>query len=109
MLPRIVGFVVPPLRENVDSFADEAITALLDIEPSARWTELFLIQCGALASQLSLAEVRIEGSEILFYGSVCNARELADAVAAMVATLNERLMQEGNLAAGSTGASKAGR
>ncbi|WP_447899026.1 hypothetical protein [Stenotrophomonas maltophilia] len=50
MLPRIVGFDVPLLHERVDASTDEAITALLDLAPGARWTEMFLIKCRALAS-----------------------------------------------------------
>ncbi|WP_429621198.1 hypothetical protein [Stenotrophomonas sp. AN71] len=99
MLPRIIGFDVPPLHEHVDSSADEAITVLLDSEPGAHWAELFVIKCEALASQLSLAEVRIEGSKIYFFGSISDARELADAVISIVNVLNDQLMREGNDAA----------
>ncbi|HGM7318992.1 hypothetical protein NJF45_03235 [Stenotrophomonas maltophilia] len=96
MLPRIIGFDVPQLREHVDLSADEAITALLDLEPGARWTELFVMKCEALASQLSLAEVRVEGSKIFFYGSISDARGLASAVMSIVHVLNDQLMREGN-------------
>lgn len=99
MLPRIVGFDVPQLHERVDSSTDEAIIALLDLAPGARWTELFVRKCEALASQLSLAEVRVEGSRIYFYGSISDSRALADAVMSIVHVLNDQLMREGNDAA----------
>ncbi|WP_238379902.1 MULTISPECIES: hypothetical protein [Stenotrophomonas] len=96
MLPKIVGFDVPPLRERVDASADEAITALLDLAPGPRWAELFVMKCESLASQPSLAEVRVEGSRIFFYGSINDARALADAVISLVNVLNDQLMREGN-------------
>ena len=99
MLPRIVGFDVPPLHERVDASTDEAITALLDLAPGARWAELFLNKCRALASQLQLADVRIEGSRIYFYGSISDSRGLADAVTSIVHVLNDELMRERNHAA----------
>lgn len=99
MLPRIVGFDVPQLHERVDSSTDEAIIALLDLAPGAHWTELFVRKCEALASQLSLAEVRVEGSRIYFYGSISDSRALADAVMSIVHVLNDQLMREGNDAA----------
>jgi len=99
MLPRIVGFDVPQLHEHVDSSVDEAIIALLDLAPGARWTELFVMKCEALASQLSLAEVRVEGSRIYFYGSISDSRALADAVMSIVHVLNDQLMREDNDAA----------
>lgn len=99
MLPRIVGFDVPQLHEHVDSSSDEAIIALLDLAPGARWTELFVKKCETLASQLSLAEVRVEGAKIYFYGSISDSRALADAVMSIVHVLNDQLMREGNEAA----------
>ncbi len=99
-LPRIVGFDVPRLHQQVDSAADEAITALLDQAPDEQWTDRFLQQCATLASQLSLAEVKVEGTRIAFHGSIADARALADAVIALVNNLNDQLMQEGNLLAG---------
>lgn len=99
MLPRIVGFDVPHLHERVDSSTDEAIVALLDLAPGSRWTELFVRKCEALASQLSLAEVRVEGSKIYFYGSISDSRALADAVMSIVHVLNDQLMRAGNNAA----------
>jgi len=99
MLPRIVGFDVPQLYEHVDSSTDEAIIALLDIAPGARWTELFVMKCEMLASQLSLAEIRVAGSKIYFYGSISDSRALADAVISIVHVLNDQLMREGNDAA----------
>ncbi|WP_322547551.1 hypothetical protein [Stenotrophomonas geniculata] len=99
MLPRIVGFDVPLLHERVDASTDEAITALLDLAPGARWTEMFLIKCRALASQLQLADGRIEGARIYFYGSISDSRGLADAVMSIVHVLNDELMRERNHAA----------
>lgn len=99
MLPRIVGFDVPQLHEHVDSSTDEAIIALLDLAPGAHWIELFVKKCESLASQLSLAEVRVEGSRIYFYGSISDSRALADAVMSIVHVLNDQLMREGNEAA----------
>ncbi|WP_230116084.1 hypothetical protein [Stenotrophomonas lactitubi] len=99
-LPRIVGFDVPRLHQQVDAAADEAITALLDQAPDEQWTDRFLQQCATLASQLSLAEVKVEGTRIAFHGSIADARALADAVIALVNNLNDQLMQEGNLLAG---------
>lgn len=103
MLPRIIGFDVPRLQEHVDSSTDEAIIALLDLAPGARWIELFLMKCEALATQLSLAQVRVEGSKIYFYGSISDSRALADAVMSIVHVLNDQLMREGNDAAGQEG------
>ncbi|SMR76392.1 hypothetical protein SAMN05518671_1538 [Stenotrophomonas lactitubi] len=99
-LPRIVGFDVPRLHQQVDAAADEAITALLDQAPDEQWTDRFLQQSATLASQLSLAEVKVEGTRIAFHGSIADARALADAVIALVNRLNDQLMQEGNLHAG---------
>lgn len=99
-LPRIVGFDVPRLHQQVDATADEAITALLDQAPDERWTGRFLQQCATLASQLSLAEVKVEGTRIAFHGSIADARALADAVITLVNRLNDQLMQEGNQLAG---------
>jgi len=99
-LPRIVGFDVPRLHQQVDATADEAITALLDQAPDEQWTGRFLQHCATLASQLSLAEVRVEGTRIAFHGSIADARALADAVIALVNRLNDQLMQEGNQLAG---------
>lgn len=99
-LPRIVGFDVPRLHQQVDATADEAITALLDQAPDEQWTSRFLEHCATLASQLSLAEVRVEGTRIAFHGSIADARALADAVIALVNRLNDQLMQEGNQLAG---------
>lgn len=93
MLPRIVGFDVPQLHEHVDSTTDEAIIALLDLAPGARWAELFVMKYDALASQLSLAEVRVDGSRIYFYGSIGDSRALADAVMSIVHMLNDQLMR----------------
>lgn len=99
-LPRIIGFDVPRLHQKVDASADEAITALLDIAPDALWSARFLQQCGTLASQLSLAAVKVEDSRICFHGSTADARALADAVIALVNRLNDQLMQEHNQLAG---------
>ena len=96
MLPKIIGFDVPPLYEQVDASLDEAIIALLDLAPGPRWSELFTMKCGMLASQLSLAEIRVEGSRIYFYGSISDARALADAVTSVVNALNDQLMRESN-------------
>jgi len=82
--PRLLGFDVPDLQENVDESEDEAIIAMLDVAPHAAWLALFNDRLDALKSDLGVAGVEVEGPSIRFYGSISDGRRLATAVASLI-------------------------
>ncbi|URX62079.1 hypothetical protein KR767_18845 [Luteibacter anthropi] len=105
--PRVVGFEVPPLSDEVDVGNDAPIVALLDIEPTTNWLTVFDREVASLKGELGIADVTIEGDRVLFYGSVTDARRLADAVRALVerisrVRLDERLLHAGASPLGNT-------
>jgi len=56
--PRLLGFDVPDLQATVDQAEDEAIVAMLDVAPSARWLQVFHRRVDALKGELGLAACR---------------------------------------------------
>lgn len=90
--PRLLGFDVPRLEKCVDHSHDEAVTATLDTVPSADWVALFSEKVTKLKGELGLAEIRIEGREISFFGSIADGRRLADKVTALIHEVTIELM-----------------
>ncbi|WP_422506495.1 hypothetical protein [Stenotrophomonas sp. GZD-301] len=82
--PRLLGFDVPDLQADVDPAEDEAITAMLDIEPSEPWLRVFDRQVEALKGELGLAGVLVSGRTLRFYGSVADSRRLANEVTRLI-------------------------
>lgn len=64
--PRLLGFDVPGLQATVDHAEDEAIVAMLDVAPSARWLQVFHRRVDALKGELGLAGVQMDGRTIRF-------------------------------------------
>lgn len=93
--PRVKDFDVPPLQEVVNPDTDEAIVATLDIAPSTEWLAIFAERVGALQGDLGLAAVEIVGADIRFFGSVHDARRLADRVRALVDDVTSELKRRG--------------
>jgi len=89
--PRLRGFDVPDLQAAVDPAEDEAITAMLDIEPSEPWLQVFERQVEALKGELGLAGVLISGRTIRFYGSVADSRRLAKEIARLISDVTAEL------------------
>lgn len=87
-VPRLLGFDVPTLQTSVDHGADEAIVAMLDVAPDARWLKLFDERVAALKGELGLAGVELEGASILFFGSIADSRRLATAISALINAIN---------------------
>ena len=86
--PRLLGFDVPTLQTRVDHGADEAIVAMLDVIPDAHWLKLFDERVAALKGELGLAGVELDGTSILFFGSIADSRRLASAVSALINAIN---------------------
>ncbi len=93
--PRLLGFDVPDLQADVDPEEDEAITAMLDVEPSAQWLVVFRRQVEALKGELGLARVLMSGRTIRFYGSVSDSRRLANEVAGLIHDVTAELRGNG--------------
>lgn len=87
-VPRLLGFDVPTLQARVDHGVDEAIAAMLDVIPDARWLKLFGERVAALKGELGLAAVELDGTSILFFGSIADSRRLASAVSALINAIN---------------------
>lgn len=87
-VPRLLGFDVPTLQTRVDHGADEAIVAMLDVIPDAHWLKLFDERVAALKGELGLAGVELDGTSILFFGSIADSRRLASAVSALINAIN---------------------
>ncbi len=87
-VPRLLGFDVPTLQTIVDHGADEAIVAMLDVAPDAHWLKLFDERVAALKGELGLAGVELDGTSILFFGSIADSRRLATAVSALINAIN---------------------
>ena len=87
-VPRLLGFDVPTLQTIVDHGADEAIVAMLDVVPDAHWLKLFDERVAALKGELGLAGVELDGTSILFFGSIADSRRLATAVSALINAIN---------------------
>jgi len=82
--PRITGFLVPRLVKSVDVRSDGAIVAMLDRPPSELWVSIFRREVAELVGAMNIAEIRIEGAEILFFGSIADARGLANDIRELV-------------------------
>jgi hypothetical protein len=89
--PRPLGFDVPGLKAKVDHAEDEAIVALLDVEPSARWLQVFHRRVDALKGELGLAGVQMDGRSIRFFGSVADSRRLANEIAGLIKDIAQEL------------------
>lgn len=89
--PRLLGFDVPGLQARVDHAEDEAIVALLDVEPSARWLQVFHRRVDALKGELGLAGVQMDGRSIRFFGSVADSRRLANEIAGLIKDIAQEL------------------
>lgn len=89
--PRLLGFDVPGLQATVDQAEDEAIVALLDVEPSARWLQVFHRRVDALKGELGLAGVQMDGRSIRFFGSVADSRRLANEIAGLIKDIAQEL------------------
>jgi len=87
-VPRLLGFDVPTLQTIVDHGADEAIVAMLDVAPDAHWLKLFDERVAALKGELGLAGVELDGTSILFFGSIADSRRLATAISALINAVN---------------------
>ena len=87
-VPRLLGFDVPTLQTIVDHGADEAIVAMLDVAPDAHWLKLFDERVAALQGELGLAGVELDGTSILFFGSIADSRRLATAISALINGIN---------------------
>lgn len=96
--PRLLGFDVPDLQENVDQTEDEAIIAMLDVAPHPSWLALFDARIDALKNDLGVAGVEVDGPSIRFYGSISDGRRLATAVASLIndVTLDYRAQSSAN-------------
>lgn len=92
--PRLIGFDVPRLETLVDHLRDEAMVAKLDTVPTEAWVALFCDKVGHLKGELDLAEVKIDGNEISFFGSIADGRRLADKVAALIHQVTIELMPD---------------
>lgn len=92
--PRLMGFDVPPLEKRVSHQRHEAIVATLDVIPSVEWVALFQEKIERLKGDLDLAGVTIKGAEISFFGSVGDARRLADKVTALMHEVTICLMRD---------------
>lgn len=89
--PRLLGFDVPDLQATVDQAEDEAIVAMLDVAPSARWLQVFHRRVDALKGELGLAGVQMDGRTIRFYGSVADSRRLANEIAGLIKDIAQEL------------------
>jgi hypothetical protein len=89
--PRVVGIDVPKLLENVDNATSEAVTILLDIEPSQAWVDEFRVQVTALVDALGASAVVIDASTIRFFGSIRDARTLAASVRLLMDSVSTKL------------------
>lgn len=92
--PRITGFLVPQLVKSVDVRSDGAIVAMLDRAPSDLWVSIFRREVAELQGAMGIAEIRIEGAEILFFGSIADARALANGVRTLVDTITRMRFDE---------------
>lgn len=92
--PRITGFLVPQLVKSVDVRSDGAIVAMLDRVPTDAWIDIFRREVAELQGAMGIAEIRIEGAEILFFGSISDARGLANSVRALVDTITRMRFDE---------------
>ncbi len=89
--PRLLGFDVPGLQATVDHTEDEAIVAMLDVAPSARWLQVFRRRVDALKGELGLAGVQMDGRTIRFYGSAADSRRLANEIAGLIKDIAQEL------------------
>lgn len=89
--PRLLGFDVPGLQATVDHAEDEAIVAMLDVAPSARWLQVFHRRVDALKGKRGLAGVQMDGRTIRFYGSVADSRRLANEIAGLIKDIAQEL------------------
>lgn len=89
--PRLLGFDVPGLQATVDHAEDEAIVALLDVEPSTRWLQVFHRRVDALKGELGLAGVEMDGHSIRFFGSVADSRRLANEITGLIKDIAQEL------------------
>ena len=87
----MIGIDVPKLLENVDNATSEAVTILLDIEPSQAWVDEFRTHVTGLADALGASAVVVDGSTILFFGSIRDARSLAASVRLLMDAVSTKL------------------
>jgi hypothetical protein len=92
--PHITGFLVPPLVTSVDVRSDGAIVAMLDRPPSELWVSIFRREVAGLQGAMGIADIRIEGAEILFFGSLADARGLANKVRELVDRITKMRFDE---------------
>lgn len=92
--PRLLGFDVPDLHAQVDHDEDEAITAMLDVEPSKAWLQVFHLHVDALKGELGLAGVEIDGRTIRFFGSIADSRRLANEITGLIKDVAQKLSSQ---------------
>jgi hypothetical protein len=92
--PRLLGFDVPDLHSRVDHAEDEAIVAMLDVEPSIAWLQLFHAHVDALKGELGLAGVAMDGRSIRFFGSIADSRRLANEITGLIKDVAQALSSQ---------------
>lgn len=91
--PRVVGFDVPKLVAKVDYEANEPVIAMLDVEPSIAWMEEFRRQVACSSGAFGTSSVIIETSMIRFFGSIGDARSMADSIRFLMESVSARLQK----------------
>ncbi|GAA0920271.1 hypothetical protein GCM10009552_40900 [Rothia nasimurium] len=93
--PAVVGFEIPQLEAKVSHVTDLPVIALLNCEPSTKWVQLFRREVDDIRGKLGLADVKVRGNQVEFFGSISDTRALTEQLKSLIDDVGHKLRQSG--------------